>query len=61
MESLGEGQTAHSTVLKGAGDSASGFQLCLFMAAAVQGQAAKHHSVTQLSPEPVDGGAPHAC
>ena len=58
---LGEGQPACCTVLKRAGDWASSFQHCLFMATAVPGHRAKHRSVTQLSPEPVDGGEPHAC
>lgn len=50
--------SAHSW--KEAGELASGFQRCLFMATAVSGRGAKGSSATQLSPEPEDSSESHA-
>lgn len=50
--------SAHSW--KEAGELASGFQRCLFMATAVSGHEAKGSSATQLSLEPEDSSESHA-
>lgn len=52
---------AHWIVLKRAGDGASSFQHCLFLAAVVWRHRARRCSVAQLFLEPLTDGEPHAC